>query len=106
MGDLADCAERSAVSALHKLAELAKGKAMLGDHIKATVGFEKLGEATGAPAKSLIGMLDRKRLEGKEFLETAPRSVGQPQRRGPTEFKSRSSRPPKVARRICVISLQ
>ena len=25
--------------------------------IKATVGFEKLGEATGTPAKSLIGML-------------------------------------------------
>ena len=33
------------------------GKAILRDCIKATVGFEKLGEATGTPAKSLIRML-------------------------------------------------
>jgi DNA-binding phage protein len=33
------------------------GKAILRDLIKATVGFEKLGEATGTPAKSLIRML-------------------------------------------------
>ena len=32
------------------------GKAILRDYIKATVGFERLGEATGAPAKSLIRM--------------------------------------------------
>ena len=32
------------------------GKAVLRDYIKATVGFEKLGAATGAPAKSLIRM--------------------------------------------------
>ena len=32
------------------------GKAILRDYIKATVGFEKLGEATGTPAKSLIRM--------------------------------------------------
>ena len=32
------------------------GKVLLRDYIKATVGFEKLGEATGAPAKSLIRM--------------------------------------------------
>ena len=32
------------------------GKTILRDYIKATVGFEKLGEATGAPAKSLIRM--------------------------------------------------
>ena len=30
------------------------GKAVLHDYIKATAGFEKLGEATGSPAKSLI----------------------------------------------------
>ena len=30
------------------------GKAILRDYIKATVGFEKLGEATDTPAKSLI----------------------------------------------------
>src|SRR5436853_6305205 len=32
------------------------GKTILRDYIKATVGFEKLSEATGAPAKSLIRM--------------------------------------------------
>ena len=33
------------------------GKAILRDTVKATVGFEKLGAATGTPAKSLIRML-------------------------------------------------
>jgi hypothetical protein len=33
------------------------GKAILRDYIKATVGFEKLAEATGTPPKSLIRML-------------------------------------------------
>ena len=33
------------------------GKAILRDYIKATIGFEKLGDATGTPAKSLIRML-------------------------------------------------
>jgi hypothetical protein len=33
------------------------GKAILRDYIKATVGFEKLGVATGTPAKSLIRIL-------------------------------------------------
>jgi DNA-binding phage protein len=32
------------------------GKAILRDYIKATVGFEKLGKATGAQPKSLIRM--------------------------------------------------
>jgi hypothetical protein len=32
------------------------GKTILRDYIKATVGFEKLGAATGAPPKSLIHM--------------------------------------------------
>ena len=32
------------------------GKAILRDYIKATVGFEKLSAATGAPSKSLIRM--------------------------------------------------
>jgi len=31
-------------------------KTILRDYIKATVGFEKLGQATGAPPKSLIRM--------------------------------------------------
>lgn len=33
------------------------GKAVLRDYIKATVGFEKLAEATGTPPKSLVRML-------------------------------------------------
>jgi hypothetical protein len=33
------------------------GKAILRDYIKATVGFDKLGEATSTPPKSLIRML-------------------------------------------------
>ena len=32
------------------------GKAILRDYIKATVGFEKLGEATDTPPRSLIRM--------------------------------------------------
>jgi hypothetical protein len=32
------------------------GKTIMRDYIKATVGFEKLGAATGAPPKSLIRM--------------------------------------------------
>jgi len=32
------------------------GKTILRDYIKATIGFEKLGAATGAPPKSLIRM--------------------------------------------------
>jgi hypothetical protein len=32
------------------------GKAILRDYIKATVGFERLGEATATPPKSLIRM--------------------------------------------------
>ena len=32
------------------------GKTILRDYIKATLGFEKLGTATGAPPKSLIRM--------------------------------------------------
>jgi DNA-binding phage protein len=33
------------------------GKAILRDYINATIGFEKLAEATGTPAKSLMRML-------------------------------------------------
>ncbi|WP_304171379.1 transcriptional regulator [Phenylobacterium aquaticum] len=36
--------------------DLETGKAILRDYIKATIGFERLGEATGAPPKSLIRM--------------------------------------------------
>ena len=36
------------------------GKAILRDYIKATVGFEKLGEATETPAKSLIRMFSNR----------------------------------------------
>jgi hypothetical protein len=36
--------------------DLDTGKSIMRDYIKATVGFEKLGAATGAPPKSLIRM--------------------------------------------------
>jgi len=36
--------------------DLETGKAILRDYIKATVGFEELGEATGTQPKSLIRM--------------------------------------------------
>ncbi len=36
--------------------DLETGKTILRDYIKATVGFEKLGEATGTQPKSLIRM--------------------------------------------------
>src|SRR5947199_10784078 len=36
--------------------DVESGKTILRDYIKATVGFEKLGAATGAPSKSLIRM--------------------------------------------------
>jgi DNA-binding phage protein len=36
--------------------DIETGKTILRDYIKATVGFEELGEATGAPPKSLIRM--------------------------------------------------
>ena len=36
--------------------DIETGKAVMRDYIKATVGFEKLGEATETPAKSLIRM--------------------------------------------------
>jgi DNA-binding phage protein len=36
--------------------DIETGKTILRDYIKATVGFEKLGEATDTPPKSLIRM--------------------------------------------------
>jgi DNA-binding phage protein len=36
--------------------DVENGKTILRDYIKATVGFEKLGEATDTPPKSLIRM--------------------------------------------------
>lgn len=38
------------------IGDLDTGKSILRDYIKATVGFEQLGEATATPAKSLIRM--------------------------------------------------
>lgn len=51
----ADTLLREGVDALLS-GELETGKTILRDYIKATVGFEKLGAATGAPPKSLIRM--------------------------------------------------
>jgi DNA-binding phage protein len=40
--------------------EVADGKAVLRDYINATIGFERLAEATGTPSKSLMRMLGPK----------------------------------------------
>jgi DNA-binding phage protein len=37
--------------------DLETGKALLRDYINATVGFEKVAQATGTPSKSLMRML-------------------------------------------------
>jgi hypothetical protein len=37
-------------------ADVGAGKTVLRDYIKATIGFEKLGEETGTPLKSLLRM--------------------------------------------------
>jgi DNA-binding phage protein len=39
--------------------DLATGKAVLRDYINATIGFERLGKATGTPSKSLMRMFGR-----------------------------------------------
>ena len=51
----ADALLREGIEVLLK-GDVETGKTILRDYIKATVGFEKLGEATGAPPKSLIRM--------------------------------------------------
>src|ERR1044071_8502208 len=51
----ADALLREGVDALMS-GDVESGKTLLRDYIKATVGFEKLGAATGAPPKSLIRM--------------------------------------------------
>jgi hypothetical protein len=51
----ADALLREGVDALIS-GDVESGKTLLRDYIKATVGFEKLGAATGAPPKSLIRM--------------------------------------------------
>jgi hypothetical protein len=40
--------------------DLDTGKSIVRDYIKATIGFERLGAATGAPPKSLIRMFGRR----------------------------------------------
>ena len=39
--------------------DVATGKAVLRDYINATVGFARLSESTGVPAKSLMRMVSR-----------------------------------------------
>jgi DNA-binding phage protein len=51
----ADALLREGVDAMLS-GDVETGKTILRDYIKATVGFEELGEATGAPPKSLIRM--------------------------------------------------
>ena len=49
------CGKREGVDAMLS-GDVETGKTILRDYIKATIGFERLGAATGAPAKSLIRM--------------------------------------------------
>ena len=51
------------------------GKTILRDYIKATVGFEELGEATDAPAKSLIRMFGPRGNPQQEPLQTDPLAI-------------------------------
>ena len=51
----ADALLREGIDALLS-GDVETGKSLLRDTIKATVGFEQLAKATGAPAKSLIRM--------------------------------------------------
>ena len=53
--DFADALLREAVDTLLS-GDVTLGKSILRDYIKATVGFEKLADATETPAKSLIRM--------------------------------------------------
>jgi hypothetical protein len=53
--DFADALLREGIDTM-LAGDVDTGKAILRDYIKATVGFEKLGEATDTPAKSLIRM--------------------------------------------------
>ena len=50
--------------------DIDSGKTILRDYIKATVGFEKLGAATGAPPKSLIRMFGPRGNPGAKNLFT------------------------------------
>ena len=53
--DFAAALLREAIDAM-LTGDVDTGKSILRDYIKATVGFEKLGQATGTPPKSLIRM--------------------------------------------------
>jgi hypothetical protein len=54
-GKFAEALLREGVDAMLS-GDVDAGKTILRDYIKATVGFEKLGEATATPPKSLIRM--------------------------------------------------
>ena len=59
------------------------GKTILRDYIKATIGFEKLGAATGAPAKSLIRMFG---LRGNPQAKNLFNVIGYLQKQAGVEF--------------------
>ena len=74
------------------------GKAILRDYIKATVGFEKLGEATDTPPKSLIRMFGPR---GNPQARNLFGIIGYLQKQGRRRSTSRQS-PADVAARIGV----
>ncbi len=60
------------------------GKAVLHDYIKATIGFEKLGEATGTQPKSLIRMFGPR---GNPQARNLFSVIGQLQRQAGVELR-------------------
>jgi DNA-binding phage protein len=63
--------------------DLDTGRAILRDYVKATVGFEKLGEATGMSAKSLIRTLGPR---GDPRARNLFGIIGYPQRQAGVEL--------------------
>jgi len=78
----ADALLREAIEAM-LAGDIETGKAILRDYIKATVGFEKLGEATDTPAKSLIRMFSSR---GNPQARNLFGVIGYLQRRAGVEF--------------------
>ena len=75
--------------------DMETGKAILRDHIKATVGFEKLGQATGTQPKSLIRMFGSR---GNPQARNLFKVIGYLQKRAGVELRVELDRLEPVAR--------
>lgn len=70
--------------------DLETGKSILRDYVKATIGFEKLGRATGTQAKSLIRMFGPR---GNPQARNLFSVLGYLQRRAGLKLRLTTSRP-------------